>query len=214
VQKLWFNIHFGVWTYHKPERINMDFASTTQAPALPGAVTIMGAGPTIGGFDLDTVPTLPPDADALMANAPADRCIRKGCSGKLGVHRGVVSIHAANGVLKLEDSDRCRRQSYVACEDCNMVVPVNHPMQVKLDADWRAVEAKDKSERERVAKAVVSSAPAKATPINPVMSMADAIEAAHDLIARMIGENERLVRRVAALEKKMAALEQGAKIPF
>jgi hypothetical protein len=74
-------------------------------------------------------------------------------------------------------------------------------MQVKLDADWRALEGKEKAERERAEKAAAASPPPRATPINQALSLPDSVDAAHDLIARQGAEIQRLTHRVASLER-------------
>src|SRR5262249_52612787 len=106
----------------------------------PGAATLAGTGPTIAGFRLESVPTLPANAEALAAQAPGNRCIMPGCSGRLGVYKGVIKVADAGGLAKLEDSYRCKKQSYVACELCRTPVPATHPRQLELDQQWQALE--------------------------------------------------------------------------
>src|SRR5215831_11189001 len=79
------------------------------------------------GFRLSDNPQIPAfspvQARQQMAHAPVDRCLRPGCAGKLGVTRGVIRVESSPGVYdKLEDSERCRRQSYVACTVCRTPV--------------------------------------------------------------------------------------------
>jgi hypothetical protein len=181
------------------------FGLGTKTPAPAGANTPLASGPVIATPHPDQVPILRPDAGALAAEAPPDRCIRRGCGGKLGVRGGIVKVDGGNGVAILEDSYRCRRQSYIACQRCGTTVPVNHPMQVKLDADWQAQDAKDKAEAERLAKR--PPAPA-AQPINSALSMPDAIQALCDRLERRDAEQQQLVYRLAAMEKRVIALEK------
>jgi hypothetical protein len=181
----------------------MPLAEKTVLPA--GASTTTAAGPnfTAPQPHPDQVPTLRPDANELMANAPPGRCIRRGCSGQLGVRRGIIRIPTGAGLYANEDSERCRRQSYVACQLCGTVVPVSHPLQQKLDADWRAVEEKEKAERERQQKAAAAAGPAKPVqPINPVVGLPEQTNANTDDIARLRRDHQALQQRVAALERK------------
>jgi hypothetical protein len=174
--------------------------STALAP-LPGAPTRVGGGPTIAGFRAEAVPTLPANAAEMMQHAPPNKCIRKGCGGQLCVVKGVVKVDAGNGVIMLEDSDRVKKwQSYVCCSRCGCPVPVNHPMQAKLDAGWQEQEARARQEGERASRQAAASPP-KAAPINQALSLPDAVNSAHDLIMRLRADVERLTQRVAALEK-------------
>jgi hypothetical protein len=179
-------------------------------PLAPGAATLTTIGPAIAAPHPDQVPVLRPDADELMTNAPPNRCIRRGCSGALGVRKGVVMVPAGPGVNKLEDSERCRRQSFISCVLCNTVVPVNHPAQQKLDSDWRAVEEKEKAERERQQRAAQAAGPVKVAPVNPVVGLPEQTNANTDDIARLRRDHQALQQRVAALESKLA----GDRSPF
>jgi hypothetical protein len=114
-------------------------------------------------------------------------------------------VPAGPGVNKLEDSERCRRQSFVSCVLCNTVVPINHPAQQKLDSDWRAVEEKEKAQRERQQKAAAAAGPAKpATPINPIVTVDVLAQSAFDEVSRLRVDHQRLQQRVADLEKKLS----------
>jgi hypothetical protein len=179
----------------------MPLAEKTVLP--PGASVPGMSGPTIGGFRLESVPTLPPLADEWMKQAPPNRCIVPGCSGKLAVFRGVVALPAAAGSAnRLEDSDRCKRQSYVACERCRTPVPVTHPRQVALDQEWQALEAKEKAEAERLAKLRALSPPAPVQAINPAVTLDALAQSAFDEAARLRRDHQALQQRVAALERK------------
>jgi hypothetical protein len=188
----------------------MDFIDKRQALP-PGAMVPTAAGPNIGPTPREeTNAVLRPDAEQLMQNAPAGRCLRPGCSGTLGVRRGQIKTLAAGGVLQLENSERCRRQSFVCCQRCGTVVPVSHPLQQKLDSDWRDRERLDQLERERAEKArqAAAAAPAaKAAATNPVLALPDLAEALAHEQTRLRADHEALGRRVAELERRLAATE-------
>jgi hypothetical protein len=191
--------------------------SPDDQPALPGAPSPSGfSGPVIPGTGqrLEQAATLAGNAEALMAQAPPDRCLRPGCSGKLGVFRGTVLVDGGGGVKTPEVSERGKRQSFIACMNCRFPVPVNHPRQIALDKEWEQREALDRQEADRAAKqaAAAKANPPQSPPINAMMNVVEAVEAAHDRLNRHDAEIARLVHRVAVLEK--ALKEHGQPIPF
>ena len=120
--------------------------------------------------------------------AEADRC--RLCGDQIAAMRGKVMVQLkAGGQLEEEKSRRAQRQSYFGCGGCGLPVPLDHPRQVELDRQWDELEAKEKKERERVAKVK----PAKMTPhkeLNLVQALAE------DLAT--------LQKRVSVLENKLA----------
>jgi hypothetical protein len=150
------------------------FQSKTLLPA--GAATPLVGGPVIASPRPECVPTFPPIALEWAKHAPPNKCIRPGCGGSLAVFQGIIYVDAGGvgGARRVEDSDRCRRKSYFGCSRCRLPVPLDHPMQVKLDADWRALEAKEKAEAERLAKAAAAASPPK--PIAVQLAEAQAVE--------------------------------------
>jgi len=87
---------------------------------------------------------------------------------------------------------RARRRSYVGCGQCRRPVPRNHQRQLKIDADWDQIEAKEREECSRVLNAV----PAVVKPyeqLNPVHCVEERMNAAE--------------KRLAALEKRLDAAE-------
>jgi hypothetical protein len=189
--------------------------SPDEQPPLPGAAVPAGfSGPVIEGYRSEMVPTLAANAEELMNRAPPNRCIKPGCGGQLSVFTGILMTDAGNGVKRPEDSDRCRRKSFVACATCRFPVPVNHPRQLALDRDWEAREALDRQEAERAKHqaALAASNPPKAPPVNQMMNVVEAVEAALDLLAKQGAEIQRLTHRVAALEKALREREQP--VPF
>jgi len=197
-----------MWGRSKPEE-------QQQSPP-PGAAAPSGfSGPVIEGHRAEMVPTLAANAEELAKRAPPNRCIRPGCSGQLSIFSGILMIDAGNGIKKPEDSDRCRRKSYVACATCHFPVPVNHPMQQRLDADWRAREEQEKAEADRAAKqrvAQASSPPKPAALINSAMSLPDAVERLYDLHSRLAKDFQAALHRLAAVEKKLA--ERPEQVPL
>jgi hypothetical protein len=183
-----------------------DFRAKTPLPA--GAHTQLTSGPLIASPHPETIPTLPPNAAALMAAAPPDRCLRPGCSGKLAPRKGILKVPGMGGVLVVEDSARCKRQVYVACQKCGTPVPVDHPRQKEVDSQCEAAELKERQEAERASRQAAASPP-KAAPINQALSLPDAVNSAHDLIMRLRADLERLTHRLAALEKARKTPAEG-----
>jgi hypothetical protein len=180
-------------------------------PLPPGANVSLASGPVITPTPRDeTNAVLPANATQLMEQAPPGVCIRPHCGGRLLVRRGLVKISGAGGVLTLEDSPRCQRQSYVCCSKCGCPVPQEHVMQKQLDADWLAREALDRAEAERAAqqRQLAAAAPAaKAAATNSVLSLPDLAESLAHNLDRLRRDHEALTARVAVLERRLAEVD-------
>jgi hypothetical protein len=84
----------------------------------------------------------------LAGNPKDEYCPDPNCSGQLAVIRGRVMVPSKTmlGTVVAEDSPRARRQVYVGCGKCDTPVALDHPRQVKLDAEWDAAEKAEKAE--------------------------------------------------------------------
>ena len=136
--------------------------------------------------------TLDPALDRArrMARNP-EACLA--CGGQLAVITGECRIAGPNGTSVIEDSPRARRKNWLGCGACNSPAPLDHPRQLRMDAEWDEREARDAAETERARKAV----PPKMTTYeecNPVQFVEGLID--------------RLTVRITALEKQAAEQSQ------
>jgi hypothetical protein len=140
-------------------------------------------------------PIVPPgeEKDKSLAGKPSDD-VCAFCYGELAAYSGPVPDDKQPGPNRWEiGTARSKRKSWIGCGKCGRPVPVNHVRQVKLDAEWEGVEAKDKAEAERAAK---NPAPPTATykQLNPVQFLEEEID-------KLRAELAAAVQRIAALEK-------------
>lgn len=91
---------------------------------------------------------------------------------------------------------RALRKTFFGCGSCRQPVPPDHPWQVKLDREWAASDAKDKAERERVAKA-----PKAPTPTYPMQDFERLNHLHFVVIPSMAKTIEAMAARIEALER-------------
>jgi hypothetical protein len=105
--------------------------------------------------------------------------------------------HAKNGPPIKQG--QCRM---VACGACGTPVEPDHPLQVKMDADWAARDKADKEEAIRQSKQ--PKARLAVQQANPLLAISEAQE-------RLEQENAELRQRLAKLEEKRPVLQETAK---
>jgi hypothetical protein len=170
---------------------------TQQAPPIPP----IGSWTDRRALQPQTPTPADPEMDKPLQGARGDGDCPV-CGSQLAVYRGVPLVldpkRPGAGPVPETGTARAARQSYWGCGSgkCGLPVPVNHPRQVKLDADWEVVEKKEAEEAARAAKAppLPNAIPRQLNPVQFLEEEIDKLRAGHEA-------------RIAALEREVAALK-------
>jgi hypothetical protein len=131
----------------------------------------------------------------------------EGCGGQLAHITGTLTSSSQPGALVQRNSlgmpsekdlekdengnvtDRARRGVYLGCGRCGRPVDLDHPIQRKLDKQWKELDAKEKKELDRAKNA--SPAP---TPIYADTQPIEFIQEQIDKLTRLVAEQEKKIK--------------------